>query len=308
MAKPNKVDVYEIVTQKIIDSLESGVLPWRKPWRNVGGVPIKLSNMKPYRGINVWILLVTSHLNGYESPYWGTYNQLQARGAQVRKGEKGTQVVLYKRVTYKKKNDQGEEEENPYMLLRYFTVFNADQCDGEVSGIPEDANAGNPFTPLEQCEAVVKGMPQRPEIRHGGNVAGYQTKADYVTMPKPEQFESAERYYATLFHELGHSTGHEDRLARDDMHEYSMQAESYSKEELIAEMTSAFLCGTTGIEAETLDASAAYIEGWLKRLTNDRKMVVNAAKDAAKASDFILGVKFEADSLTESAEGATVAA
>lgn len=288
-SKP-KVDAYQVITDRIVAALEAGTVPWRKPWRNVAGFgPTSLSTGKEYRGINALMLSIEAFSAGYESLYWGTYRQIAEKGGQVRKGEKGTQVVLWKPVT---KKAEGQPEEK-FLLMRLFTVFSADQADWEEGKRPVEPEApeGSDFTPLEAAEYIANHMPSRPVIRHGQSGAFYSPNLDYIGMPNREAFESAEGYYATLFHEMVHSTGHKSRLNRDGIEAFAgFGSESYSKEELIAEMGAAFLCDKAGIEPR-IDQSAAYIASWLKVLKNDKKMVVAAAGAAGKATDFILDIK-----------------
>ena len=286
-----KQDAYEAITARVIAALEEGTIPWEKPWISVRGeFPTSLQTGKPYRGVNVWMLSLTAQLAGYSSPYWVTYKQAKERGGSVRKGEKGTQVVLFKPISKEIEGENGETEEKTWWLLRSFTVFNLDQTDGiempQEEPLPER-------DPIHDCEAIVTGYLQGPDIRHGGNSAHYSPSLDYVQMPKSGQFDSSESYYGTLFHELAHSTGHKDRLNRDTLTSpLPFGSEDYSKEELIAEMSAAMLSGVAGIEVP-VERHAGYIQHWLKVLKDDKKLVVQAAAKAQKASDLILGIKDE---------------
>ena len=278
--------VYQIVTDRIIGLLESGTVPWRKPWASGAvGHPQNLTSGKRYRGINVFLLSAV----GYGSPYWLTYRQAQGRGGNVRKGEHAIPVVFWKQwETTRTDPETGERGRVTIPVLRYFNVFNVEQCEGIEYPKPEQP--ATPFEPIEQCEHVVEEMPKRPEIRHGEARAWYQPSADLVNMPRPELFSQPEEYYSTLFHELTHSTGHRGRLNRKgiaDVHPFG--SADYSREELVAEMGAAFLGGHCGIEPATIENSAAYIGGWLRRLKGDEKLVVQAAGQAQKAADFILG-------------------
>ncbi|MGD0283227.1 MAG: zincin-like metallopeptidase domain-containing protein, partial [Dissulfurispiraceae bacterium] len=173
---------------------------------------------------------------------------------------------------------------------RYYNVFNAEQCEGlkiEAIGTEE-----REFAPIEICMATVAAMPNSPEIKHGDQKAYYVPTMDYVNMPKPETFASAEEYYSVLFHELTHSTGHRSRLNRKGITvNNGFGSADYGKEELIAEMGAAFLCGCTGIENRTLDNSAAYVQGWIKAIKEDKRIVITAAAAAQKAADYILNKK-----------------
>lgn len=284
-----KVDPYAVITDRIIAELEAGTVPWRKPWRSVGGFgPTSMSTGREYQGVNVLMLTITAVTMGYGSMYWGTYRQIKERGGQVRKGEHGTDVVLLKPVT-KKSNEDGVEDKT-FWMLRLFNVFNAEQADWpEGSNPPVEPEAlPHTFAPVELAERIYLGMPMRPEVKHGGNRAFYSPTLDYVGMPERGQFDGAEQYYATLFHELVHATGHKSRVGRDGIEAFqSWGDETYSREELVAEIGAAILCSEAGIEPR-IDQSAAYIASWLKVLKGDKKAVVAAASGAGKAVDFIM--------------------
>lgn len=283
-----KVDVYQKVTDSIVAQLEKGTVPWHKPW--TGGGPVNVRNGRAYRGINVFLLEVMGHAD----PRWGTYKAISEMGGQVRKGEHGTHVILWKPV--KRKAEHEDEDAGKYILLRDYVVFNAEQADG----LPALEN-GREHEPVEEAEALVLGY-IGPTIRHGGDSAYYAPLVDIVQVPVPENFESGESYYSTLFHELVHSTGHKSRL--DRLEHTGFGTGPYSKEELVAEMGAAMLCGLTGIPPQ-IDQSAAYIANWLERLQNDRKLVVQAAANAQRACDLIQGTTFEE---TTAAEPVAVAA
>jgi antirestriction protein ArdC len=294
-------DVYTIVTDSIIEALEAGTVPWSRPWRDVGGKPLSLATNKPYRGVNVFLLTLQSMSKGYTSPYWLTFKQAKERGGSVRKGEKGTQIVLWKPV---KKEGETEGERKDYMLLRYYTVFNAEQCDGiETPELPALAE----HNPIADAQTVVDrfiGVLNGPALAHGGNRAYYSPLLDRVQMPLMGAFETPEHYYGTTFHELAHSTGHTSRLDRAMTEPAPFGSPDYSREELVAEMTAAFLCGETGIEVN-VSHHASYIASWLKALENDRKLVVHAAAAAQKAADCVLGTTFakeEADKASPRSE------
>lgn len=287
MAAFKTEDIYNIITDRIIELLEEGVVPWSKCWSSpAGGVPQNFISKKPYRGINAFLLAFAP----YQSPYWMTFKQAKDLGGSVKKGEKSTLVVFWKLL---KKTEDGEEKSIP--LLRYYRIFNLEQCDIPEDKIPETQQVEEfDNDPLEQCEAVVSQMKDCPEIRHEGFRAYYKPSVDQVTMPEREHFHDSEAYYATLFHELSHSTGHKSRLNRDGIKSISaFGSEDYSKEELIAEMSSSFLCGACGIENSTIERSAAYLQSWLKVLKSDSKMIIQAAGKAQKSADFILGTTFD---------------
>ena len=271
--------VYDIVTDRIIAALESGTVPWRKSWRSVDDLPKNLISGKAYRGINVWLL----SLSGYTSPWWVTYKQARGLGGSVRKGEKATPVVYYSRIDTKDVLPDGSKKQA--WILRYYSVFNVAQCDGITTPAPVVADT---FVPIVAAQQIVEGMPHRPIITHGQGSAFYSPSADYVGMPDPGCFDTAENYHATLFHELVHSTGHASRLCRNEVIKTTHFGSSdYSREELVAELGSAYLCGHAGITA-TLPQHAAYLKGWIKALRGDSRLILQAASAAQKAADYIL--------------------
>jgi antirestriction protein ArdC len=222
--------------------------------------------------------------SGYGSPYWLTYKQANERRGHVRKGEHGTKVVFWKIGTREVENADGETNEKTSVLLRYYTVFNVEQCDGIDA--PDGERVVNP---IEECERIVSQMPNPPAMEQDAR-AWYKPSTDTVGMPSRNAFNSAEEYYSTLFHELTHSTGHSSRIGRDGIEKLNtFGSESYSKEELIAEMGAAMLCGVAGIERMTLSNSAAYLRSWIDVLKSDSRMVVSAASQAQKAADYIQG-------------------
>ena len=278
-------DAYDIVTERIIDHLNKGVVPWRKGWIG-GGRPCNLVTAKPYRGVNVFVLASA----GYSSRYWLTFNQARKKAGSVKKGEKGTPVVFWKWLEKERENpDTGEKTTDRIPLLRYYTVFNLEQTRGieepELSDKPE-------MRPIDAAQAIIANMPQRPAMVPGR--PAYNARADIVSLPAFKRFTCAEAFYSTAFHELAHSTGHGSRLGRKEVVEATYFGDpDYSKEELVAEMTAAFLCFEAGICPQTLENSAAYIKGWLKVFKDDRKVLVCAAAAAQKAADFILDTRFE---------------
>ena len=280
------MNVYEIITQQILDKLDQGTVPWHRPW--IGGQPKNLVSGKEYTGINPFLLGCT----GYSSPYWVTYKQAQKKGGNVKKGEKSSMVVFWKRLAPKLKTDPetGEVKETAGWVLRYYRVFNVDQCDGIET--PDDGHKLD-FEPIKQCETVTNNMPNSPQVEHKEPRAYYRPDQDTVNMPAKERFLSTEEYYSTLFHELTHSTGHKSRLNRHETEKcnHLFDTKNYSKEELVAEMGAAFLCGHCAIENKTIDNSAAYIKNWARKFKDKPKMVIYAAAAAQKAVDYIMGKK-----------------
>jgi antirestriction protein ArdC/DNA repair protein RadC len=242
-----------------------------------------LISRKPYRGINTFLLSSAR----YASPYWLTMRQVNILGGSVRKGEKSFPVVFWK--IFREEGENDEIKRVPF--LRYYSVFNVAQCEGINAPVIE-VGGDSKFKPIAKCESVVSEMPKRPVIRHESDRACYHPALDTVSMPEAKLFESGEHYYSTLFHELIHSTGHVSRLNRKEIAEPNkFGSDPYSREELVAEMGAAFMCGHCEIENQTMEDSASYIQHWLERLKADRKLVVLAAAQAQKACDFILDVK-----------------
>ena len=278
-----KNKVYEYVTDRITALLTQGTVPWHKPWKARTGLPRNFVSQKPYRGINVFLLIAMS----YESPLWLTFRQALQLGGSVRKGEKACPVVFWKQL---KIEDKASGEPQTIPLLRYYHVFNVTQCDGlKIGTEPVEA----PVNGIIKPEEIVANMPQPPVIKHGMTRAYYSPREDCVGLPPRERFERMEDYYSTIFHELVHSTGHEKRLKRATLAEHNgFGSDPYCKEELIAEMGAVFLCGQAEISERTIDNSAAYINGWLERFRDDKMLLVQAAAQAQKATDFILGRTF----------------
>lgn len=272
----SKVDVYQQVTDRIIAAIEAGTAPWRRPWK--GGGPVNVRNGRPYRGVNIFLL----DLMGYTDPRWGTFRAVKEVGGHVRTGEKATYVILWKPVEKRAKGD--EEEGERYLLLRSYAVFNAEQCEG----LPEYSVGERTHTPHEAAEQIVTGYVPGPTIAHRGGQAFYSETLDLVQVPNPMEFESMEAYYSTLFHELVHSTGHKERLNRLEAGGFGTGP--YAKEELVAEMGAAMLCGMVGID--NLDMNAAYLANWLEVFRRDKKFVVNAAALAQRACDHMVGTEF----------------
>jgi antirestriction protein ArdC len=273
-----KTDIYQIITEKLISSLEKGVNPWRKPWKG-GGIPRNAITGRGYSGINYFLL--SAHGGGK----FLTYKQAQGLGGSVRKGEKGCPVVFWNWI---EKEKNGKTDKIPF--LKYFTVFSVEQCEG-LEFPSEEGEEKLDFIPIESAEETIAKT--GADIRHGGNQAFYVPLFDHIALPKRESFNDIASYYGTAFHELIHWTGHTSRLARKGIETVAPFGSAiYSKEELIAEMGAAFLCGQHGIDS-TIENSAAYLQGWIKALKGDSKLALQAASAASKAADFILGKKTE---------------
>lgn len=280
------MNVYDVINSRIMELLEQGTIPWKKPWNAQSNYPKNLVSDKKYQGVNVFMLACSE----FSSPYWMTFKQCQDKGGHVIKGSKSTPVIFWKWLDRKDAPIEGDSSTNGKIpMLRFYSVFNIEQT---TLTPPPAEETHNIFDPITRAEKIVADMPQKPDIKYGGNRAYYSVNIDYIQLPHQHTFHSPEEYYSTLFHELGHATGHANRLARKSILEPSyFGSHEYSKEEMVAEMGAAFLCGHCGIENTTIENSAAYIHGWLKALKNDKALLIHAASLAQKASDYILNVK-----------------
>ncbi len=267
--------VYSMITDRIISEMEKGIIPWKKPW-NTHGLPKNLVSKKVYRGINFFLL------SFLEDEYFLTFRQAQQLGGSIKKGAKGIPVIFWKWVEVE---DPVSGDKNKIPFLRYYTVFGVSDTDGIAFPLSEKLT----FNPIEDAEHIVSGMQDSPEIVHGGNRAFYSKKNDRIHLPAASEFVSSQEYYSTKFHELVHSTGSEQRLNRPELTAYcSFKSYQYSIEELTAEMGAAFLCAQAGIEMATITNSAAYIQGWLDVVKNDKRLLIQAAGKAQIAADYIL--------------------
>lgn len=263
--------VQQAITAKIIEHLENGVIPWKKPF-NSDDV-INSVSKKAYRGINPFLL----NMAGFESGEWMTFKQAKDKGGSVKKGEKGTRIIYF--------NLFEKDDGTKIPVLKNYTVFNIEQTD-----LPNEFKKIKKNNVIENCENIVKTYPGRPAIKKGK--PSYELQRDVVNMPHIDAFINSQSYYSTLFHEYGHSTGHINRLNRKGITEYDrFGSEKYAKEELIAEFTAAMLCGEAGIDEMTVENSAAYIQSWIKRLKEDDNLIITAASQAQKAADYILNIK-----------------
>ncbi|NEW85530.1 MAG: DUF1738 domain-containing protein, partial [Mariniphaga sp.] len=283
----NKFDIYEVVTQKIIDRLEEGVVPWQMPWRTTSGMPRNLVTNRNYNGINFWMLLC----NPFPTPFYMTFEQAKALNGNIRKGEKSTMVVFWKLLESVEKN--GDIKKTPF--LRYYNVFNLSQTEGiDLTKVPPTEAFDHDFNSIGAAEAIIHNWKACPKIVHGESHAYYSPVTDTVGMPDPRTFFHDEQYYSTLYHEAIHCCGHKSRLGRHEkIKDHQFGSQDYSQEELCAEMGAAYLCGITGIEQETIQNNAAYIKSWIRTFNDDPKVLVMAAAQAQKSVDFILGNRQE---------------
>lgn len=281
MTAKERQSTYEIVTERVATAMEQGNAPWRRPW-NGGRSPSNLVSKQPYRGINHWLTM----LSGFSSPWWLTYNQAQALGGNVRKGEKGTLVVYFKVLTRKSKTDPTKEDRFP--MVKHYFVFNVEQTEGLEAKIPVETTVegASPFIPAED---IWTGWTQAPVVHYGGTRAAYQPTLDSISMPPRESFAGTAEFYGTLFHEGIHATGAKSRLNRPGIAQFDrFGSEQYAKEELIAEIGANYLVTLAGLDPAT-ENSAAYLRHWAGKLRQDPKLIVSAASAAQKATEHILG-------------------
>jgi antirestriction protein ArdC len=276
--------VYEMVTERIINQLEKGIIPWRKPWTGIRSGAYNRISKKSYSLLNQMLLK-------HEGEY-ATYNQWESLGGHVRKGEKSEIVVFWKIQPIEETKEDGTKETKHIPILRYFNVFHISQVDGVEPLTKDDLKS---IEPIEKAESVLHDYWNREgiEVKHiGGDEAYYSPSRDLIRLPLFDQFTDANEYYSTAFHESIHSTMKESRCNRAEDRKGKLVAfgsEDYSKEELIAEIGSASLMNIIGIEtSKTFQNSSAYIQGWLSKLRNDVKFIVSASSKAEKAVNYIL--------------------
>lgn len=273
-------NMYEVINNMIMEKLQKGKMPWKQSWNNFGPARNYVSK-KPYRGINALIL----NNSDYEYPLFLTFLQVKELGGYLKKGSKSIEVIYWKTLEF-----ENDEKIKRIPFFRYYNVFNVDCVEGVELKLPATYLNGG----IEFCERIINDMPSKPTIEHGGDEPYYNSREDRVKVPYRENFIMSDEYYATLFHELAHATGHESRLNREECIKPSVYgSRDYCKEELVAEIATCFLCGEAGISNNTLDNSSAYIQFWLERLTqmlreDNKAFVRRASALAQKATDFIL--------------------
>ena len=280
-------DLFQEITDRLIGQMESGIAPWNKPWNSAlaGFEPSLPHNIagRAYRGANVFWLMMVAQARGYESPVWLTFKQAQETGGSVRKGEKGTAVFFW-HFDRKLNEETGKTEQTCW--AKAYTVFNIAQCDGVK------APQAKPRTQAETvAEADALICATGAIIKHGGDAACYIPSLDIVRLPDREAFASVDGYYGTAFHELGHWTGSEKRLNRQFGKRFGDDA--YAFEELVAELTAAFVNGALGLANPARTDHAAYLKHWMKILKADRRAFITAAGKAQAAADFILKAQTE---------------
>ena len=284
------MDVYGIVTEKILKALEEGTVPWQKPW--IGSEKaVNYVTRKPYKGINTLLL---------DQPgEYLTFKQCTTLGGKVKKGEKAQMIVFFTFSEHKEKDANGEDKITKFPVLKYYNVFHLSQCEGIESKLEPPSPEADP---LAEGENIINEYVTRSgvgfEAVKGSDRAFYRPSEDRVVVPHISQYKLVEEYYSTTVHELTHSTGHSSRLKRFGEKNDGVAAfgdEVYSKEELIAEIGSSMLMSIAGIERpETFQNSASYLQSWLNVLKGDKRLIVTAANAAQKAVDLILGKPAEA--------------
>ncbi|ECC6921913.1 zincin-like metallopeptidase domain-containing protein [Salmonella enterica] len=278
----DKKDIYQTVTESIIEALESGVKPWVCPWKRNGilsGIPSNFATTIAYSGMNIMLLWCSAAKQGFNDSRWLTYKQAQALGAQVRKGARGTTAIFYK--TLEKENEQGESEQIP--MLKTFTVFNVEQIDGLTLNSEELITLPvSEFDPLPQVEALFQRSGAK--ITECGQQAFFTPVTDEIYLPERHLFTDAANFYATGLHELTHWSGGKKRLNREMKGKFG--SEDYAFEELIAELGSAFLMADLGVSGDVQHES--YIASWLKALKNDKRYIFKAASAASKAHRYLM--------------------
>lgn len=283
-------DVYQAVTDRIIKAMEEGTIPWTKPWVGINECAVKYRDGSPYSLLNQLLL-------GEPGEYI-SYKECEERGGHVKKGSKSKFVVFWSMNNYDKKNSDGnvitDANGNPVKktvpILRYFNVFHIRDCEGIESKQTVETFETNP---IEEAERISGDYLDRSGVRLenvAGNRACYSPSLDRIRIPNMNQFKDSEEYYSTLFHEEVHSTGHKTRLNRLDGSIAAFGDVDYSKEELVAELGACMILNQLGIEStNTFRNSAGYLQGWLKALKDDKKLIVTAAGKAEKAVKLILG-------------------
>lgn len=290
-----KPDLYQKVTNRMIELLEVGVIPWRKTWNSYGLAKNYATN-HIYTGINCLLMNNTVH----SIPYYLTFKQAKAMGGSIRKGAKSEQVIFFKilfkdaknktisKDEFSRRSKQGEETK-ALKFLRYYNVFNVTDVNDIELKLPVLEQYEH--EKIQACEHIIQGMKQPPNfINADPNRAYYAPKKDVLNMPNIKQFKSPEEYYAVIFHEMIHATGHENRLGRKGITEFDrFGSAQYSEEELIAEIGASFLCAKAAIDNDDIiENSAAYIQGWLGKLREDNKFIFKSAAAAQKAVSYIL--------------------
>lgn len=293
-----KQKICDKFTELVIENLEKGEIPWQKPWySSESGFFCSFATKKPYRGTNAILLsLFSSIVSGTDSKYWATFNQIKKnKNYKLKKGSKGCHIVYYNVI---QKVDEESGNIISFPIIKTSIVFNMAMVEGydleaEKNESTKDVTkAQAEFNKIQACEDVVSSYKDKPEIKYGGSTACYIPSKDEILMPEKKDFKDSESFYATLFHEMAHSTGHSKRLNRKEVVNIdSFGSHSYSLEELVAEFSSAFLCGYAGILNKVEQNSQAYIQSWARVLKKDPSLVFEASKRASKVFDYVMDIE-----------------
>jgi antirestriction protein ArdC len=275
-------DLFEQVTADLVAAIEAGATDWQMPWRRLGAGLPRSVDKRPYRGWNALVLAIVAGDNGWTSARWATYRGWQRHGCQVRRGERGTHVVLWKPTERHEPADDGTDGVHRSLFARTFTVFAAEQVDGADRYVtpPVDVPESEHIEQAERYFAAVGA-----DIVSGGDRACYAPALDRIHLPHAAQFDTPAAYYSTAAHEHTHWTGHRDRLARDLSGRFGDHA--YGAEELIAELGAAFWCAQFELEQATRHDHAAYLGDWLRILKTDPRALVAACGHAQRAVDLL---------------------
>lgn len=287
--------VHQYLTQRVMTMLENGVVPWRRPWNMNREIRAMNISGNEYRGINYFLM----NMLGHETPIYLTFNQIKKAGGKIKEGAEKRYYPVYFYSFNKYEDDNGKEKTIP--LFRYYNVWNIEDVEGvkipkkiqdRLDKVGTDEYAHNP---VESAESIIKGMPNAPQMKQGYNRACYIPALDMIQVPDKSQFKDVAKYYSTMFHEMGHSTGAKSRLNRKGITDPIMFAShEYSREELVAEMTAAMLSDHAGLDtSNSLDNSVAYLAGWMRKIKDEPNVFAQAAGRAQRAVDYILGTTFE---------------
>ena len=278
-----KKDIYQEITNQIISDLEQGLPIWEKPWeKGFMGFPVNAFSKSFYSGVNTLILWLRQSRTGFETSQWITFLQAKKQGGSIKRGERATQIVFYKKLLV---TDKESEEEKTIPLLKAHAVFNLSQTEGLEHLIKKPSSKEEPlFQDVEKAEQLIKKS--KADISFAPiDQACYLPEDDKILMPKKEQFKTQEGFYSTMFHELSHWTAHKSRLERPMRGK--KRSKAYAFEELIAEISASFICCHLGFEYST--QHSAYVKTWLEVLKEDKKAIFRASSKAQKATEFILG-------------------
>ena len=312
--KKQKINIYQTINEMVIEGLKKDGLQWFMPWKSgMGNSPINNVTGRAYSGINIFLLNATMRAFNYETNEWLTYNQASSKGGNVKKGQRSTAVTywnisfydvtqvgsktFYRTLAQALSSGVSQENVRKAFSLQVFRVFNIGQCENIE---PKRVVVEAPVGPVENgncdvarsiCDTYL--LREKIALSHNGTSSAYYSPSqDSINMPVEESFQDCDSYFKTLFHEISHSTGHETRLKRIGVTTIGKNRDLYAKEELVAEITAMYMSGLTGLEPkDSHDNSQAYLNGWVKRITDSKgkeeKFVVSAMTQASKSSNFI---------------------